>query len=250
MSIKKIIFKLALIIFVACVGYVSYINHCSKKAKVQALQPNRTTLYVVNGTSDSVLVCLTLGADTSDVNSVSGIFGITQTGLQGCFTLAPNDTVYYQSIGKGFDGNLSFGGLPNNCPDTTLFPFGMNIFEFNLNDNAYTPNGQETLDNSCVAGVNCKIICNMSDTNWNDGDSTGIQKFENSYLYSNTYRIGVFPYGCDSCTVSVAPPDCPNHKKYAQPQKKNICNIQRNATLSGGSVYVVYAGVLNGEVLK
>lgn len=247
---NKLLGFIALLIigFITYLGYNTAFNEHSKCCASE----NNTELLVVNGTDSSVVVYLTLGADTNYVTNVNGIYGITSNGLQGSFILGANDTVSYTSIcGKGFNGNLSFGGAPNNCPDTVAFPLGMNIFEFALNNNfAGIPNAQETIDISCVSGVNCKITCNISDKNWNAGDTTGFTTIENSYLYSNTYRIGVFPFGCDSCTVIKNPPVCPNHKKFAQPQSKNICNVQRNATLKGGKLYVVYGGVLNGEILK
>lgn len=210
---------------------------------------NNTELFVVNQTKDSVLVYLTLGADTNFVTNVNGIFGITATGLQGSFILAPNDTVSYQSAGKGFGGNITFGTPPVNCPDTNLFPFGINLFEFSLNDSfAGTNHAQETVDISCVSGVNSKITCNLSDADWNDGDSTGIQTFENSFLYDNVFRIGVFPFGCDSCTVIKNPPVCTGHKPFSQPQKKSICNIQRDAGKKWGKVYVQFGGYLKAEI--
>lgn len=227
-------------------GYYTYHKYF-KKSEVVCENKN-TKLFVVNQTNDSVLVYLTLGSDTHYVTDVFGVFGITTNGLQGSFVMYPNDTLSYQSpCGRGFNGNITFGTPPVNCPDTNSFPFGINLFEFALNNNfAGITDAQETVDISCVSGVNSKIICNLSDNNWNDGDSVGITTFGNSYIYDNVYRIGVFPYGCDSCTVIKNPPDCIGHKPYSQPQKKNICNIQRDSDKNGGDVYVIFAGFLNG----
>jgi len=235
------------------IGFLVHFGYEKIFDKKKCCETNdNTELCIVNSTDDSVIVYLTLGSDTNYVTNVNGIYGITETGLQGCFVIAPNDTVSYKSpCNKGFNGNLAFGTAPNNCPDTTLYPNGMNIFEFALNNNFNgIQNAQETIDISCVSGVNCKIGCNFSNRNWNAGDTTGFASIENSYIYDNVGRVGVFPYGCDSCTVIKNPPICPNHKKFSQTQRKNICNVQRNATLKGGKLYVTYNGVLSGEICK
>jgi hypothetical protein len=247
---KKRFYFYLLLVILGVITYFSYEHYFAKKQCCDT-NPN-TELCVVNSTTDTVNVFLTLGSDTNYVTNVNGIYGITTSGLKGSFSLAPNDTVSYQSpCGKGFNGNIAFGDYANNCPDTTVYPNGMNIFEFALNNNFNgIPNAQETIDISCVSGVNCKITCNLSANNWNAGDTLGFTSFGNSFLYDNVYRVGVFPYGCDSCTVIKAPPVCPNHKKYSQPQKKNICNVQRNSTLKGGQIYVVYGGVLKGEITE
>lgn len=243
---NKLLGFIALLIigFITYLGYNTAFNEHSKCCASE----NNTELLVVNGTDSSVVVYLTLGADTNYVTNVNGIYGITSNGLQGSFILGANDTVSYTSIcGKGFNGNLSFGGAPNNCPDTVAFPLGMNIFEFALNNNfAGIPNAQETIDISCVSGVNCKITCNLSENNWNaGGDTSKFTSFGNSYLYDNVGRVGVFPFGCDSCILIKNPPTCLN-KKFSEPQKKSICQVMRDATKKGGDIYVIYGGVING----
>ena len=100
--------------------------------EIKVKKEKSTELLVVNETTDSVVVYLTLGADTNYVTNVNGIYGITTTGLQGFFILAPHDTVSYTSQPKGFSGNLSFNTPPLNC-STKQIPTGINIFEFALN---------------------------------------------------------------------------------------------------------------------
>lgn len=75
-----------------------------------------TTLAVYNGGQDSVLVYLTLGGgdDSTFVQNVNGIFGITQSGLVGSFYLQAGDTVFYQSSLK-LSGNIGFGSQGVNC---------------------------------------------------------------------------------------------------------------------------------------
>jgi hypothetical protein len=248
--------KIALFLILTIVGvgaYFGYEKYFKEKQESVIVDDNKNTeVLVINETKDTVCAYLTLGSDTNYVTNVNGIFGITLSGLQGFFFLAPNDTVSYKSpVGKGFSGNITFGTPPINCPDTLEFPYGINIFECSLNNGfASVPNAQETIDISCVSGVNSKIACSVSDSNWNAGDTVGVMAFENSYIYDNVGRIGVYPFGCDTCTGSKAPPVCVPARKYSQPQSKSICNVQRDATKKGGKVIVKYKGVLNGEILK
>jgi hypothetical protein len=245
---KKRILTYLAVLMLGVLSYFAY-DKFFNKTNVVICESTNTEVRVINSTDTSVVVYLTLGADTNYVTDVNGIFGITTSGLQGFFTLNAGDTISYTSIGKGFSGNLTFGTPPVNCPDTTLFPNGINIFECSLNNNFVgIPNAQETVDISCVSGVNSKIICNLSDSTWNAGGTLKVSTFENSYLYDNVFRTGVFPYGCDSCTVIKNPPICAGHKPFSQPQSKSICNVQRDATLKGGVVYVIFGGFLKGEI--
>jgi hypothetical protein len=236
------------IVFIFIIILVIVIKCSEPEKKKETIKS--TELLVVNETNDSVLVFLTIGSDTNYVTNVLGIYGIKTNGLQGSFILAPNDTVSYISGEKGFSGNLSFNTPPLNCP-TNEFPLGINIFEFSLNNNfkgILYP--QETFDISCVAGVNCRIGCTFDSlAYWTAGN--GIKRFgaiENSFIYDNVGKIGVYPYGCDSCSQIYQPPICENYLKPSEPQKQNTCNIQRDANKKGGKVYVIYKGVLNGEI--
>lgn len=206
---------------------------------------NKTSLYLVNSTSDSVLTYITLGSlgDTNYVQNIYGIFGILDSVTQGSFYIAPYDTVYYLSqTSKGLNGNITFGYPPQNCPDTTQTPNGINLFEFNLNDN-FLVNAQETIDISCVSGANTFMKVSMKGGGyWNNGTDT-IKSFYNNDLYNNVGLNGVYPFGCDSCVgITSKTPYCAGHKPYSKPQTKNICNIQRNANFSGGKVYVNFVG--------
>lgn len=208
--------------------------------------PNKnTSLCIINCTKDTVLTYVTLGSigDTNYVQNTYGMFGVLDSAVQTSFYLLPNDTLNYISpIGKGINGNITFGYPPQNCPDTTQTPDGINLFEFNLNDN-FLVNAQETIDISCVSGVNCYIVSSMiGGGSWNNGTDT-LVFFGNNDLYSNTGLSGVFPFGCDSC-IGITPhtPYCVGHKPYATPQKTKICNIQRNSTANGGVVLVRFSG--------
>ncbi len=200
----------------------------------------QTTLKVKNSSTNDVEVWLTLGNVDGFVTDVNGIFGIAESGLQGSFTLKAGEELEYTSD-KGLSGNLSFGTAPINCP-TSTYANGVNIFEFCLNNSSQAGTPQETIDISAVAGVHSLLKATLSGGGeWNAGTAhTGIASFENAALYSNTGLVGVFPYGCDNCTSSDAPPSCPGHPAYETPQSEPICNIQRDATNSGGTVTVEF----------
>ena len=204
----------------------------------------QTTLKVKNSSASDVQVWLTLGNVDGFVTDVNGIFGITGTGLQGSFTLKASEELEYTSE-KGISGNLSFGTAPINCP-TGTYPNGVNIFEFCLNNSSQAGSPQETIDISAVAGVHSLLKATLSGGGtWNAGTAhTEIASFENAELYSNTGLVGVFPYGCDNCTSSDNPPSCPGHPAYETPQSEPICNIQRDATNSGGTVTVEFIGFI------
>jgi len=244
---KKLIFKT---IFAILLVYSSFfvLKNCGVKKEIK--NSKETTLYVVNETKDTVDVFLTVGADTNYITNVKGIFGILDSGLQGSFTMLPNDTVFYQSpSNKGFSGNITFNTPPMNCPPNIKFADGINIFEFSLNNNFYwLKYPQETIDISCVSGVNCRIGCKIDSLGgWNAGNGIdSFSYFENSFIYDNVGRIGVYPVGCDSCSKIYKPPVCDNPLKPSKPQPANTCNIQRDASKKGGNVFVIYKGKLKG----
>jgi hypothetical protein len=199
-----------------------------------------TLLSGCNSSTNDVEVWLTLGNVEGFVTDVNGIFGIAESGLQGSFTLKAGEELEYTSD-KGLSGNISFGTAPINCP-TSTYANGVNIFEFCLNNSSQAGTPQETIDISAIAGVHSLLKATLSGGGeWNAGTAhTGIASFENAALYSNTGLVGVFPYGCDNCTSSDAPPSCPGHPAYETPQSEPICNIQRDATNSGGTVTVEF----------
>lgn len=226
----------------------SLISSCKTTVKEELIVIPITSMCVTNCTADSVQAYLTLGSigDTNYVQNTSGIFGISDSGTQNSFWIAPNDTLCYTSpLGKGFNGNITFGTPPVNCPDTTQFPNGINLLEFALNNN-FAVNSQETVDISCVAGVNCIINTTFTGGGaWNNGTDS-ISVIENGKLYSNTGLSGVYPYMCDSCIGTTSKvPYCAGRKPKAKPQATKICNIQRNSTSNGGVIVVGYKGVAN-----
>jgi hypothetical protein len=210
----------------------------------------KTTTKIINGTKDTVKVWVTLGATPGCLQDVTKIPFITEgSGLVGSFYLAPGDsTIDYAPDSLGFNGVISFEFQPDNCPDSTRYPNGINQYEFILN-NAFQPgNPQESINISCVHGVNCTIRVDMFTTNpFNAGPSIPvISSFANSMDRNQLGQPGVYPYACTHCTDYIGAPAC---IPVPQPvSKEQICQIQRPANQSGGSIKIYYLG--DAEPLK
>lgn len=197
-----------------------------------------TELVVINSTKDSVLMYITLSGYNPPENSkyvqdVNGILGCTGSGLQGTVWIKANDTVSYTST-KYFSGNVSFGTPPLNCPDN-IWKTGVNIFEFNLN------NPQESIDLSCMAGVNCLMRVDLvGGPNWPADTSMNTRVIENREMNHNTGIVGVYPYGCTNCvdTTGKQPCQTPNET----PNTHRICNPTRAKDQHGGKVQITFKG--------
>ena len=209
-----------------------------------------TTLKLVNATPDDVEVFITLGAVAGCVPSVNDLPFVTNhiNKLQGSFHLAGNKSISYAPpAGMGFNGNLAFGYAPSNCP-TPQYPSGINLGEFILNNGFQGSGAQETIDIGAVAGVNALMRFDLEGGgSWNAGMTRpNVTSFANKAIGENTGLVGVFPYACDNCTASVAPPVCPTRPAGApnppQPQSEPICNVQRDASQAGGTVILTFNG--------
>jgi hypothetical protein len=207
-----------------------------------------TQLEVYNATATSVLTYLTLGAtpgcvqDVAQVKVSHDIVITKEYPLQGHFTLPANTTVSLVAPqGLGFNGNISFGTPPLNCPCPD-WPEGVALAEFIINIAESQPTGQETVDISCVCGANAYLGFDLTSDNWtSNGGAISVTRIRNSTRYDNTGRVGVFPYSCTDCTASVNPPSCVGeHPEYAN--SAPICNVQRPASQPGGIVRVVFEG--------
>lgn len=211
-----------------------------------------TLMTVYNHSKDTVLVYLTLGTTQGCVQNVNEVPWIQDTiagqrGLQGTFVLMPGDsTECYGGDSLGFNGVLSFNYAPDNCTSPS-YTNGLNQFEFIINNAFQAGNPQETIDISCVHGVNCVIRVNLSDSNWNAGPTIPmIQSFANTMNKNFIGAAGVYPYGCDWCDSIHSPPSC---IPLPQPhQKAAICNVQRNANNNGGTIKIIYLGKV--DILK
>ena len=205
----------------------------------------QTQLQITNSTTDSVVVYFTLGAESNNTTLAdlsSFVTPVTGNTLQGYFTLGPNASQSYTpAVGTALIGNLCFGGPPINCPNGS-FPNAVNLFEFALD----LGSGQETIDISCVAGVNATLSVALSGGGgWNAGGTQpSVTSFQNGAIGTNTGRVGVYPVSCDICTASQAPPICTPPVQAETPQSEAICNVQRDASSSGGTVAVSFQGFL------
>jgi hypothetical protein len=217
-----------------------------------ATAPPVTHLIVSNETAAPVQVWLTLGR-------VPGCVGLDNIPFitnrvnpdQGWFTLAPHDSQDYSvPPGQCISGNYTFGTPPQNCPDRTQWPNGINLAEFTINNSNQGPSAQETIDNSAVYGANARIRFNLSGGGpWNAGGSRpNITSFENRGLMENVNVIGVFPYGCDDCTNRMPPTVmCPGPNVPPFPgvcSAEHLCNVQRDAASGGGSVQIIFNGFI------
>jgi len=239
----KKLFGLIIGVAVVCAFAIPAFISCNKK--VEASDSARTQLQIFNATDSAVTVWITLGATEGCIQNCKAIPYVTDSlaPLVGSFVLRANDsTIVWSPDSLGFNGNISFNTQPINCA-TKEFPNGVNMFEFIINNYFQAGNPQETVDISCVAGTSCIILCNLTGGNpWNAGSNyDSIRDIKNSLDNKNSGLIGVFPFGCDTCTGAKNPPSCDSVS--TDKQTESICTVQRNAVGAGGGlVKVVYLG--------
>lgn len=241
---KKLIWSL----FCFSVCCLIVINHFVSKGDDPGFLEKGTYLQVRNDYDSSVKVYVTLGAIEGCIQNVLDIPFVEDTvpgqrGLQGVFILKPGDsTVLFNSGSLGFNGVISFNYSPDNCADYIRYPNGLNQFEFMINNDFQPGQPQESIDISCVHGVNCVIRVNLlTDKFFNAGPLfPKVQSFVNSLNRNKIGLVGVYPYGCDTCTMWKSPPSCIPLPQI--PQKEKICQIQRDAANKGGIIRVIYLG--------
>lgn len=211
---------------------------CQSDSNIIGSEPQNTELTVINSTKDSVLMYLTLSGynlpeKPKYVQNVRGILNCPQDGLQGFVWVKPNDTLSYIST-KYFSGNISFGTPPLNCSNDK-WTLGVNIFEFNLN------NPQESIDLSCMAGVNCIMKVDLvGGTNWPADTSLNTRVIENKEMWHNTGIVGVYPYGCTNCINTDGKQLCQTPNET--PNEYRICNPTRGKGERGGKVQITFKG--------
>lgn len=208
-----------------------------------------TLVKLTNNTDKDVHTHITLGATEGCVQDVTtlvfsdpSIVVISEYPLKGYFVHKAKTSVYVAAPDNmGFNGNVSFNTEPQNCKSQEL-PWGMNLAEFIVN-NSFQVNGQETVDNSCVAGANAVIKFKLSADDWTtNGGAIAVKEIVNGMWDNNTGLVGVYPYGCDDCTASVAPPSCVGQQPQFV-QQDPICNVQRDCAVNeGGEVEIILEG--------
>ena|ERR1700741_1431779 len=245
--------KLIILLLFIGAGYTTwyYVDKLEREFNIKhendVITGTSTLTKIYNGTNDTALVYVTLGATPGCLQHVMDIPWITdsvpgQRDLQGTFKLAPKDsTSAYAPEKLGFNGVISFNGQPSNCPDPTQYPTGINQYEFQINNSFQGSNAQESINISCVHGVNCIISIEIKTLNpFNAGPTIPVMSDFRNTLNRNSLVAGVYPYGCDTCTGSKTLIPCIS---YPQPAHKNsVCQVQRNASQSGGLIKVIYLG--------
>ena len=232
---------------VAIVGIVLIVlawMHLRPEPKPAPASKGVTYHKIYNATEDTVEVWVTLGATPGCLQDVTKIPFVTSgSGLVGSFFLAPGDsTIAYAPDSLGFNGVFSFNAQPANCPDSAQYPTGINQYEFIVNNAFQEGAPQESINISCVHGVNCVIRVDMVTKNtFNAGPSVpSVSSFANTMDRNQLNIPGVYPYGCTHCTDYIGAPSC---IKLPQPVcKKATCQIQRDAKLSDGLIKVIYLG--------
>jgi hypothetical protein len=234
---------------VAFAGVLTRFAQSEALAGLGAQSGQQTLLVVTNNSGSSVQAYLTFGAVPGCMNDVRQVpWNITvtdtRTNQQGYFNLDAGQSVSYTPpSGMGISGNVAFGSAPMNCPPGN-YPNGINLGEFILNNAFQGAGAQETIDNSCVDGVNATIMFSMTGGGaWNGGPTKpNVTSFQNQGRDSNVGLVGVFPWGCDNCTVRTNPPSCQSYTGACQPA--SICNVQRDAVNSGGTVTISFGGFI------
>lgn len=184
--------------------------------------PSTTSVTVVNNYSDPVVVFCTLGVVSGCVTDVKTIFPTMEYNSPadhtiGFTTLNPNQSLTC-NLASCYSGSFSFGSVRINC-STDKFPAGQNLAEFIVNNSFQGSFAQETIDISCVAGVNCKLRWSMdggqnewqttTDTRTTPATTTVVKSITNNpSLYGNLNINGVFPFGCTNCGNNLGVPCC------------------------------------------
>lgn len=235
-NISRIILVVAILI-----GGWAWYSHNQSVEVIEVENSTHTKLMVRNLSNDSIQVYLTLGGGAGYVDSVNGIFGITDNqSLQGSFYLSANDSVMYDNP-TPISGNISFGIAPSNCTSVNLFEFCLN----NSSLDSVAPNQMESVDISCISGVNVYGEMELKGGGkWTDNHKdTNATKIVNKEKYHNSNISGIFPYGCTICIDTTGKQAC--QTPAATPDTTSICVIQRNATGSGGMVIINYLRMLD-----
>ena len=111
-----------------------------------------------------------------------------------------------------------------------------------MNNSYQAGSPQESINISCVHGVNCVIRVNIkTNSAFNAGPTIpAVTSFANTMDRNQINIAGVYPYACTHCTDYIGAPGC---IKLPQPvNTEQICQVQRPANQSGGLIKVFYLG--------
>src|SRR5579884_1852692 len=213
-----------------------------------------TSLQFTNASGSPVTAWLTLGADSAGTVDTARLVDISTnqqvpisgSGLQGSFTLQPNQTVAWDSFsGRRASGSVTFRAPPQSCP-TAGGPCGVTKGEFAINL------GNEAVDISSVDGINAIMAMDLSDggaTPW-PSDPNGGRVAQNSRTLTGDKTLwGVFPYRCTQCAAIGNAPDSacnplgPAQQSYCKEGAESnpqpvVCQLNRSG--AGGTVKFIF----------
>lgn len=244
------------------------VTFCAAAQTAPTERQRGTTLEIVNDTTQTVQVLLTLGSppkgnpynQITDVRDLRG-WNVVPEGtdfLKGKFILRSGikHALRFNSGNRSLSGNFAFGptfkamGAGSNRRNA-CYPNATNLAEFTLNQPG------ETVDFSNVNGSNARIAMKLGGSAWDNGSWQGAS--------SNVTRIsdeqpinapwlqppGVYGWQATNCTTVVLPvPNGPpsnlapaprNAPNAPQLQTNPQCNIQRSGP-GGGTVLIVFGG--------
>jgi hypothetical protein len=234
-----------------------------------AAQAEPTTLRVYNATGADVEVwwnCTSPSANNINVKVGGHELNVRipsqySSGQKGVFTLTNGETatITPKSGNTIISGSLTFDCTPT-CPCGTSglvpcpqlgggfrlperLPNGTNQAEFTLNNN-----GNESVDISCVNGVNAKIAMRLEggSPTWHTHSGTPISNITNrridiaAGLDENCTQPGVYPFNLTQCS-STNTSTCLNGQPLCHPTNgPDFCELGRQG--SGGTVTVMVEG--------
>ncbi len=201
--------------------------------------PQATLVTLKNSTNRPVQIFFTLGVVNGCLQDVQAVFGpnMQHVGgpLIGSITLAPQgspgDSISSISGNACVSGSFSADSVRFNCA-TDKFPNGQSLAEFIVNNFGQGGSSQETVDISCVTGVNAiwQFTMDGGQSDWTTTKDTRttphktevVRKMRNDQLFNNIGSIGVFPFGCTNCSDNAGVPCCaPGTNPGSDPNSSN-----------------------------
>lgn len=184
-----------------------------------------TSVTLRNRTNKPIKIFFTLGVVNGCLTDVQAIFPTMQLNTPGVTTIGfvtlnpqgqAGDSIS-SSNASCYSGSFSAESVRINC-STDKFPEGQSLAEFIVNNGFQAGTPQETVDISCVAGVNAiwKFSLDGGQSDWSTTTDTRttppttkvIKQMQNGDLYQNIGKPGVFPFGCTNCTNYLGVPCC------------------------------------------
>ncbi len=210
-----------------------------------------TSVGLRNMTGSPVKIFFTLGVVTGCETNVQAIFPQMTLNTPGVTTIgyimlnpkgAAGDSIF-SNVASCYSGSFSAESVRINC-STDRFPTGQSLAEFIVNNGFQAGTPQETVDISCVTGVNAiwKFTMDGGQSVWTTTTDTRkvppttkvVRDMQNApNLYGNTGREGVFPFGCTNCTNYAGVPCCaPPITPGTNPNSSNPPGCEQQGTVT------------------